>query len=87
MLLKLFGLIGTVGAGYALARAPFKISLGTAIRTGLLAAGAQAILRFALPHEVIEEFAQAHPYTVAGQIVLIVVAVVETAGVLFLVAL
>jgi Kef-type K+ transport system membrane component KefB len=36
---------------------------------------------------VIEEFARAHSYTAAGQIVLIVVAVVETAGVLFLVAL
>jgi len=53
----------------------------------LLAAGAQAILRFALPHEVIEEFAQAHSHTAEGQIALIVVAAVETAGVLFLVAL
>lgn len=58
-----------------------------AILTALFAAVVQMTLKFALPHDAIEQFAQSQLFTVSGQIVLMGVAIVETAGVLFQVAL
>ena len=87
MLLKAVGFITTVGAGFGLSLTKLRINLRTAIVTGLLAAIAQASLKLALPHDSIEEFAQAHMYTVPGQIVLMVLALLETAGLVIPVAL
>lgn len=83
MLLKLVGLIATVGAGFGLGRAEFKVHVRMAILTVLFAAVAQMTLKLALPHGAIEQFAQSHLYTAAGQVVLLALAIVETAGLLF----
>ncbi len=58
-----------------------------AILTAMLAAVAQMSLKLALPHDVIEQTAQSHLYTATGQIVLMALAIVESAGLLFPVAL
>jgi hypothetical protein len=87
MLLKLIGLIATVGAGVGLGRSKFSVDVRMAIFTALLAAVVQASLKFALPHDAIEQFAHAQLSAASGQIVLMGIAVVETAGLLFPVAL
>ena len=58
-----------------------------AILTALVAAVVQMTLNLALPHGAIERFAQSHRYTAAGQIVLMALAIVEAAGLLFPVVL
>lgn len=87
MLLKLIGLIATVGAGLGLGRSKFSVHVRMAIFTALLAAVVQASLKLALPHDAIEQFAQSQRPTTSGQIVLMGIAIVETAGLLFPVAL
>jgi len=87
MLLKLIGLIATAGAGLGLGRSPFRVHVRMAILTALLAVVVQASLAVALPHDAIEQFAQSQLFTVSGQIVLMGIAIVETAGLLFPVAL
>lgn len=83
MLLKLIGLIATVGAGFGLGRAKFRVHVRMAILTALFAAVVQMSLKLALPHGAIEQFAQSHLDTAAGQIVLMALAIVEMAGLLF----
>ena len=87
MLLKLIGLIATIGAGVGLGRSKFSVHVRMAIFTALLAAVVQASMKLALPHDAIEQFAQSQLSTASGQIVLMGIAIVETAGVLFPVAL
>ena len=87
MLLKLVGLIATAGAGFGLGRAQFRVHVRMAILTALLAAVVQASLKLALPHDAIEQFAQSQLSTASGQIVLMGIAILETAGVLCPVAL
>src|SRR5687767_7211748 len=58
MLLKLIGLLATVGAGVGLGRSTFSVHVRMAIFTALLAAVVQASLKLALPHDAIEQFAQ-----------------------------
>jgi hypothetical protein len=87
MLLKLIGLIATVGAGFGLGLAKFRVHVRMAILTAMFAAVVQMTLKLALPHDAIEQFAQSQRFTVSGQIVLMGIAIVETAGLLFPVAL
>lgn len=87
MLLKLIGLVATVGAGVGLGRSNFSVHVGMTISTALVAAVIQASLKLALPHDAIEQFAQSQLSTASGQIVLMGIAIIETAGLLFPVAL
>src|SRR5438105_3319069 len=86
-MLKLISLVATIGGGYGFGRTAFKLHVRMAILTGLLAAIAQASLKLVLPHDAIEQIAQSQRYTASGQIVLMAVAIVETAGLLFPIAL
>src|SRR5687768_13065126 len=87
MLLKLIGLLATVGAGVGLGRSTFRVHVRMAIFTALLAAVVQASLRLALLHDAIEQFAQSQLSTASGQIALMAIAIVEPAGLVFPVAL
>jgi hypothetical protein len=58
-----------------------------AIFTAVLTAVVQGGLKLALPHDAIEQVAQSQLSSASGQIVLMGIAIVETAGLLFLVAL
>ena len=86
-MLKLIGLIATLGAGFGLGRARLRVHVRMAILTAMLAAVAQMSLNLALPHDVIEQTARSHLYTATGQSVLMALAIVESAGLLFPVAL
>jgi len=86
-MLKLIGLIATVAAGFGLGRATFKVHVRMAILTAFLAAVVQASLKIALPHGAIEQFAQSQLYSASGQFVLMALAIIETTGLLFPVAL
>ena len=86
MLLKAIGLIARVASGFGLAQSTFRVDIRVAILTALLAAIAQAGLRFVLPHEVIERMAQSHLYDASGQIRVMALVIVETAGLLLPVA-
>jgi hypothetical protein len=86
-LLKLTGLVATVAGGFGLGRTTAKVHVRVAILTALLAAFAHAGLKLVLPHDAIEQLAQSQLLPVSGQIVLMALAIVEMAGVLFPVAL
>jgi len=86
-MLKLIGLIATGAAGFGIGRTARTVHVRMAILTALLAAIAQASLRLVLPHDGIEQIAQSHLNTTAGQIVLMALNIVETAGLSFPVAL
>ena len=77
MLLKLIGLVATVGAGFGFGRAKFRVHVRMAILAALFAAVVQMTLKLALPHDAIEQFAQSQLFTVSGQIVLMGIAIVE----------
>src|SRR5688500_1491609 len=87
MLLKLTSLAAMIGAGFGLGRMKFRVNVRLAILTGLLAVAVHAGVRLVLPHEAIEKFAQSHLDTTKGQIILMMLASVETAGLLLPVAL
>jgi hypothetical protein len=86
-MLKLIGLIATFVAGFGLGRARFRVHVRVAILTATLAAVAQVGLELALPHDLIEQTAESHLDTAMGQIMLMALAIIESAGLLFPVAL
>ena len=86
-MLKLIGLIATLAGGFGLGRTTVKVNVLVAILTALVAAFIQAGLKPLLPHDAIERLAQRHLYTASGQLVLMAIALVETAGLLLPVAL
>jgi hypothetical protein len=80
MFLNLIGIAAAVAAGFGLARSQLDVRFRTVALTALMAAVLHASLKFALPHNSIEVFAQRHVYDGSGALFLVLVAALETAG-------
>jgi hypothetical protein len=80
MLLNLIGIAAAVAAGFGLGRSQLDARFRTVALTALMAAVLHASLKFALPHDSIEGFAQRHVYDGGGALVLVLIAALETAG-------
>jgi hypothetical protein len=80
VLLNPIGIAAVVAAGFGLGRLHLQVRLRAVAMTALMAAVLHASLKFALPHDSIEGFAQRHVYGGSGALVLILIAAVETAG-------
>jgi hypothetical protein len=86
MFLKPLGLAAVIAAGFGLGATRLKVRPRAAVLTVIVAVVTHAIVKWALPHEAIEQLAEAHLFD-AGGLVLVPIAMVETAGLWIPVAL
>ena len=86
-MLRALGLIATIAAGFGLGGSPFTIQVRAALLTAVLAVLGYMGVSRVLPHQAIEQLAESQRHSVSGQLVVMGVAVVETAGLLIPVAL